>query len=592
MLQRREIWKRLKPEEQNFVISYLSESLGLKTEEHENFLFPDFEKNLLDARAMTGMTASVDRILKAVKLDEKICVYGDYDCDGVPGTALLRDFFEKINYHNTIYYIPHRHTEGYGLNNVAIQKLKDEGVSLIITIDLGTTNITEIDFANTLGIDVIVTDHHLPVENEDGQILPKAYAIINNKQNSCNYANKDLCGSSTVYKLVVELLRELREIHDNDKSNWSEFEKKSVKLPQVGYEKWLLDLVAIATIADMVPLTNENRTLAIYGLHVLGKTNRGGLQALFKNAKVDLKKINETDIAFSLAPRINSASRMAHPKIALSMFSQDLKEGIDAAHELEDLNSKRKSTTQSIVKKISKILDERIESSKDKKLPEIVVIGNSEWNAGVLGILAQKILEKYNVDVFVWGGEDEEGKKTFKGSCRSRGDIHLVKLMSAVKEKFLHFGGHELAGGFSVSFDHVHDLEKVLNENIVHAKIEHNETQNDSKNVLNLNLEKVDAQTLLALNLIGPFGVGNPKPVFNIQNVKDVRSEKFGKNKEHLKLKLKNDQTEIEAIKFFVEHEDEEKILENFRVGKVYFEIEPGFMSSKPRLKIVDSEMV
>jgi single-stranded-DNA-specific exonuclease len=274
------------------------------------------------------------------------------------------------------------------------------------------------------------------------------------------------------------------------------------------------------------------------------------------------------------------------------MFSQDLKEGIDAAHELEDLNSKRKSTTQSIIKKISKILDERIESSKDKKLPEIVVIGNSEWNAGVLGILAQKILEKYNVDVFVWGGEDEEGKKTFKGSCRSRGDIHLVKLMSAVKEKFLHFGGHELAGGFSVSFDHVHDLEKVLNENIVHAKIEHNETQNDSKNVLNLNLEKVDAQTLLALNLIGPFGVGNPKPVFNIQNVKDVRSEKFGKNKEHLKLKLKNDQTEIEAIKFFVEHEDEEKILENFRVGKVYFEIEPGFMSSKPRLKIVDSEMV
>lgn len=614
MQQRREAWKRLKTETQDFIINYLKSNLNLKESEFENFLFPEFEKTLLDPRAMQGMEKAVTRILKAITKNERICVYGDYDCDGVPGTALLRDVFQKINYANVLYYIPHRHTEGYGLNKEAIQKFKDENIGLIITIDLGTTNIEEVDFANLLGIDVIITDHHLPIENEDGQILPKSYAIINNKQSFCNYANKDLCGSGTIFKLACALITHLREINslkNFEDFSWKDFANRGIVIPQVGYEKWLLDLVAIATIADMVPLTYENRTLAIYGLFVLSKTSRPGLQTIFQNAKVNIKYVNETDIAFTLAPRINSASRMSHPKIALSMFSQNLTEGINAAHELEELNSNRKETTKNIMKKIYKTLDERIENSKDKTLPSVLVIGSGEWNAGVLGILASKILDKYNRTVFVWGGAEEKsveeidsGDQTknqqiiYKGSCRSVGDIHLVKLMTAVKDQFDHFGGHELAGGFSVSFDKVHELENHLNQNIHHAKINSEiKDEEESKNILKINIENIDSEILDGLNLIGPFGVGNPKPIFQIQNIVETKIERFGKSKEHIKIiligpKLKTSTPSIEAIKFFTDKSDEEKLVELLSDGKLLFEIEAGWMSKKPRLKIITPEMI
>lgn len=596
MTQRRELWNGLSDNARSFVLNYLKNTLKLDDSEIDNFLFPNFESTILNEQAMYGIKEGTERILSAILNGEKICVYGDYDCDGVPGTALVRDFFEKINYQNVIYYIPHRHTEGYGLNNDALQKLANDSVKLILTIDLGITNIKEIDFANTLGIDVIITDHHLPLEEQDGQILPKAFSIINNKQASCNYSNKDLCGSGTVYKLVCSLINELRNISTNDKTSWKKFESLGIKLPQTGYEKWLLDLVAIATIADMVPLTFENRTLAIYGLFVLSKTNRAGLQTLFQNAKVNLRQVNETDVAFTIAPRINSASRMAHPKIALSLFSQNLEEGINAAHELEDLNNERKETTKNIVKKIYKILDQRIESNQEKKLPEIVVIGDSEWNVGVLGILASKILEKYNVNVFVYGGSEEKnGKKIFKGSCRSRGDIHLVKLMSEVKDSFEHFGGHELAGGFSISFDKVHNLESELNSKIESARIPNLtlERKNEHKlNSIKIELHNISNEILLALNLIGPFGVGNPKPIFTVSKILETKVERFGKSREHLKMKLIgrnfNDRIiEVEAIKFFVEKNEEEKIIELHNKGELFFEIEAGWMSKNPRLKIV-----
>lgn len=575
---RRDVWKNLSGDTQQFVKDYLKTNLKLKESEFESFLFPDFEKSLLDGRGMFGMDKAVGRILNAIKKGELICIYGDYDCDGVPGTALLRDFFEKINYKNFVCYIPHRHTEGYGLNIPAIQKLSEQGVKLIITIDLGTTNVKEIDFANSLGIDNIVTDHHLPIEGEDGQILPKAYAILNNKQNSCNYANKDLCGSGTVFKLVVELMREMKTLN--------------------GQEKWLLDLVAIATIADMVPLTHENRTLAIYGLHVLTQTKRAGLHTIFKNAKTDIRKVTETDIGFTVAPRINSASRMATPMIALSMFSQNLKEGIDAAHELENLNKERKDTTKNIMKKIYKILDQRL--IDEKGLPEIVVIGESGWNVGVLGILASKILDKYNVNVFCWSASDvseyDSEKNIFKGSCRSRGDIHLVKLMTECKNSFVHFGGHELAGGFSVNFKNLHTLEKELNEKIEVARISNiiEQKKSDSKiNCININLENINADILAGLNLIGPFGVGNPRPVFQIKKVLESKIERFGKSGEHLKIRLigkdlTDRKVEREAIKFFVEKNEEENILEKFSNGDIFYEIEPGWMSNIPRLKIIN----
>jgi single-stranded-DNA-specific exonuclease len=635
---RREVWSRLSKETQDFVFDYLSNNLNVKDSEKENFLFPNFEKNLLDGKAMHDMDKAVLRLLLALKNQEKVAVYGDYDCDGIPGTALVRDFFEKIKYPRVVYYIPHRHTEGYGLNKKAIDILADQGVSLILTIDLGTTNIEEIDYANTLQIDTIVTDHHLPIESEDGQILPNAHAILNNKKSFCFYSNKDLCGTGTVYKFILEVLNTLRDIHSrgsrevkkiydiktdsclqNANLSWSDFEKVGLTIPKVGYEKWLLDLVAIATIADMMPLTYENRTLVIYGLHVLSKTNRAGLQTLFKNSKTDIKKVGEQDIAFAVAPRINSASRMAHPKIALSMFSQNLEEGINAAHELEDLNNERKETTKSVTKKIFKILDARIKNSGTKSLPEIVVIGSHDWNPGILGILATKILEKYGVSVFVWGGGDStsdlefsnitqpEDSQTltldttlqnlctfFRGSCRSRGDVHLVRLMTKIKEKFVHFGGHELAGGFSISFENIHTLEQELNNNIESARIENSaelKKLEQEKKVIEISLEKINTDLFEGLKLIGPFGVGNPKPVFKIKNIFETKNERFGKNLEHFKLRLfgkslSGERLEIEAIKYYVDEALEKRILLSLAERNLHFEIESGWNSNKPRLKI------
>jgi single-stranded-DNA-specific exonuclease len=272
---------------------------------------------------------------------------------------------------------------------------------------------------------------------------------------------------------------------------------------------------------------------------------------------------------------------------ALSMFSQNLEEGINAAHELEELNSNRKETTKNITKKIYKILDARITS--ENKLPEIVVVGATDWNPGILGILASKILEKYNVNVFVFG-QDESNPKQFKGSCRSKGDIHLVKLMSKVADSFLHFGGHELAGGFSIEFEKLHILEKILNENIEHGRIPNlveEKKENHKNNFIKINLHEVTSQLLDALGLIGPFGVGNPKPVFKISNIQQTVAERFGKSREHLKLRLTCDKIKIEAIKFFVEKEEEEKILELHKNDLLFFEIEPGWNSPTPRLKIV-----
>lgn len=571
MQKRRDLYNKLSEKHKKFIEDYLKNNLKLSKEKWEEFLFPEYEKHLQDYSKMKSIQKGVDRFISALENNEKICIYGDYDCDGVPGVALFRDFLEKINYNNVIYYIPHRHHEGYGLHTEAIKKLHDEKVKLIVTIDLGITNIKEIDFANTLNIDVIVTDHHLPIEDDNGQILPKAYAIINNKQAGCEYNFKELCGSGTVWKFISAII---------ENKNFQE----KYKL-QKGYEKWLLDMVGIATISDLVPLVGENRVLSIYGMHVLTQTKRAGLKKIFAKNNVDLSRINETDIAFTLAPRINAASRMAHPKVALKMLSTNLTESLEGAEELENLNKERKESVASIMKKVHKMMDERI---LNNTLHKILVVGDRDWGAGILGLIASQIVEKYNVNAFVYGGEEKE---IFKGSCRSNGEAHVVKLMTDAANLFTHFGGHEMSGGFAIELKNIFELEKTLNE--IYAKdkkahIEKKEERGD-ENILKIFLEEVDYKILNTLSLLAPFGVGNAIPSFRIENLKDIKSERFGKNKEHLKLILKAGEEKItirEAIKFFCDEKLENEIL-NINWGELKFQIEAGFRSNIPRLKIV-----
>lgn len=535
-----------------------------------DFLFPDFETTLHDPYLMKDMQKAVDRVVKAILSNEKICVYGDYDCDGVPGTALVRDFFEAISYKNIMYYIPDRHKEGYGLNLKAVDKLAQAGVKLLITIDLGTTNIKEVGYASSAGIDTIITDHHLPIQSEDGELLPKAYAIINNKQAACTYPDKNLCGSGTIWKLIHALI-----IYNDTHKLWT--------LGR-GVHKWLLDLVGIATIADMVPLVGENRTFAIYGLHVLQKTRREGLRTVLKNAKVELEKLSEDDVAFGIAPRVNAASRMDHPVHALNMFSQEVKLGLDSAHHLEILNQTRKENVASIMRKVHRLLDERL---LEGSLPKVVVVGDSEWTPGILGLVSSAITEKYSVTSFVWGkGDDEE---IFKGSCRSAGDVHLVKLMTEHTNLFHHFGGHEEAGGFAIHFNNVHTLEQKLNDNkILEKSVLEKVNKDNAQKIFEIDLEDVTSEFMAGLSLLGPFGVGNVKPVFKIKNIDRFETQRFGKKGEHLKINLMSRTSKREAIKFFVDAPEEQKLADAVR--ELTFTLEPGYRAGPPRLKIFQSD--
>lgn len=487
----------------------------------EEFLFPDYARDVRDPFGILNMEKSVERILAAMRAGEEIVIFGDYDCDGIPGSVILHDLFTKIGYDNFRNYIPHRHNEGYGLSVKAVEKFIEEGVQLIITVDCGITDVAAVEVANAAGIDVIITDHHLP-----GPILPPAFAIINSKQEGDTYHDNMLCGAGVAFKLTQGLL----------------LRGGFADIP-LGWEKWLLDMAGISTIADMVPLVKENRALAYFGLKVLRRSARPGLRALLSTAKVDQRFLTEEDVGFTIAPRINAASRMAEPIAAFHMLAAD-DEGKAIAHAraLEELNNSRKLVSKQMAREAHGMV------AAYKKLPEVIVVGKDGWSVGVAGIVAAQLVERYQKPAFVWCQDGD----AIKGSCRSDGTISVVELMRAVPDEiFSARGGHAQAGGFSVHADYITGLEKALNK--AHKKIE--------KNILPENLYEIDGylqlsdvsrETFLAISALAPFGEGNQKPVFAFRGVRAIDVQMFGKTKEHLKVLL-GDETgkNVEAIAWY-----------------------------------------
>ena len=495
----------------------------------ERFIAPDYKRDSYDPYLILNMERAVTRIMQAFREGEKIVIYGDYDCDGIPGSVILHDLFQKIGVVGFSNYIPHRHHEGYGLNKDAIAKFAKEGAGLIVTVDCGITDIAEVQMAQDLGIDVIVTDHHLPQA-----ILPPAYAIINSKQEGDTYPDNMLCGAGVAFKLAQAILTRGREngtISD---------------IPE-GWEKWLLDMAGLSTIADMVPLQNENRMLAYYGLKVLRKSPRPGLHALLREAKVDQRYLTEEDVGFTIGPRINAASRMDVPFRAFELLSTtDVPTANERARHLAGLNTERKSEVARMVKEAKKLLNKR-------ELSSVIVIGSPSWRVGVAGIVANQLAETYDRPAFVWG---KEGSHIVKGSCRSDGRVNIVELMIAVRDGvFIDKGGHEFSGGFSVTDDAIHFLESALVE--AHLKIpkkEKNAGSPDADAVLKL--EDVNEETFRAIDILAPFGVGNPKPLFRFEKVTIQKMEQFGKGREHLKFILKDESgSTANALGFFISPE-------------------------------------
>jgi single-stranded-DNA-specific exonuclease len=501
------------------LIEILLQNRGIKREDWDKFLNPSYEDGLSDPFLLKDMEKAVVRIFEAIEANEKIVIYSDYDSDGIPASVIMHDFFKKIGFENFSVYIPDRYDEGYGLYPKIIDSFIKDKVNLLITFDLGITAVSEVAQAEASGMDVIITDHHLPQAE-----IPRAYAVIDPKTES-DKSYKELCGAGIAFKLVQALVKKYGEY-------W--------KINN-GWEKWLLDMAGLATIADQVPLLEENRVLAFYGLKVLQKGRRPGLSELLKKASVDISKMNEEDVSFTLAPRINAASRMASPMLAFETLStSDIARAKYLADELSRINDDRKYLVANIMKEANKIL-------KKRELNEVIVLGNPKWKVGVLGIVASKIVEEYKKTVFVWGREGD----CLKGSCRSLGDVNLVDVMSSLPENSLiDFGGHKMAGGFSVSHQEIHFLEErilsVYKEKV--ERIEEKQTEAE----LTIDLLDVTEENYRAIEKLAPFGLANPRPKFLFKNIEVFSAKEFGKEKNHLELVFKNSRgRQIKAIAFF-----------------------------------------
>ncbi len=329
------------------ITDHLLQSRGIVSpQDKDAFLNPDYDKHVHNPFLMKDMDIAVSRIMQAIDNNEKIVIYGDFDADGIPASVVLHDFFKKISYTNFVNYIPHRHKEGFGFHIHVVEGLAEENLAngqkmLIITLDCGITDIETVKKANENNIDVIITDHHLPLET-----LPSAVAVLDPKRLDCSYPDKMLCGAGVAFKLVQALIL-------NDRNGQNKFNIKE------GWEKWLLDLVGIATLSDMVPLVNENRVFAKYGLLVLKKTPRLGLVKLFRSLKISTKDLVEEDITFLITPRINAASRMADPRDAFVLLSTDSpSEAEEMVKHLNSINDERKTIVAKTSKEIHKIIRE------------------------------------------------------------------------------------------------------------------------------------------------------------------------------------------------------------------------------------------
>ena len=512
----------------------------------EQFLNPSFDNHLHDPFLMTDMPKAARRLADAIVSGERIAVWSDYDCDGIPGAVILHDFLKKAgaNFEN---YIPHRHLEGYGVNVGGVEKLaqhqnsfgaglaKESGVTLIVTVDSGIADIEPIARAKELGVDVIVTDHHLP-----GEKLPGAFAVVNpNARESETYPFRGLCGSGVAWKLACAVLAVEPTLRE--------------KVPE-GWEKWLLDMVALATIADMVPLEGENRVLATYGLRVMRKSPRIGLQKLCRGMRVEQRAITEDDVGFMIAPRVNAASRMGDAREAFTLFTTTDEGEADAlAKKLEKANRQRKAEAGAITRAVHSRLSARGGSAsggKEGGVRSVIAMGDPEWRPALLGLVAGNIADEYERPVFLWG---REGNMSIKGSVRNGGVVHILDLMRAADNTFVEFGGHAAAGGFTVLDDAIFNLEDRLVAAYERIKTDDPLADDLSRHAdAEAIVEEVGAPFLTRLEAFAPFGINNPKPIFLLRNVAVREVVRFGKGEEHLKLKIDGANGHgLDAVTFF-----------------------------------------
>ncbi len=545
----------------NDLLEYLYKTRGLETEEDKkNFLKPDFKLHTHDPLLLSDMDRVLSRIHTAKEKGEIVGIYTDYDCDGIPGAVVLSDFLTKIGVIHHVY-IPDRHIDGYGLSPQGIDVLIEKGASVIVTIDLGITGFEGALSAKEKGIDLIITDHHLPHDT-----LPEAYATINPKKEGDLYPFKELCGTGVIFKVVQGYIQKYQNEH----------------MIEIGYEKWLLDMVGLATLSDMVPLVGENRVFAYFGLIVMRKTKRPGLLSLYAQAGIIKDTLAEEDVTHGVTPRLNAASRMGNAYLAYEVLkATDPALGLRLAKELEALNRQRKAHVALIMKEVHHLPRDIFEK-------KVIVLGNTKWRPGVLGLVATKVLELYQKPTFVWGGSDENESEVVKGSCRGVVGMSVVALMEKAKDTFAHYGGHTGAGGFSINKRNVHDLAQVLSLGLEDMVADTTVSQDTTaRNTFLLNEPQKEVYT--TLNQFAPFGMNNDKPIFKSEYAEIISFKLFGKTKEHLEVCFLMNGRSYKGIAFFTLDTSFTRPVVVGETCTVVYSLEMSyFIRPELRLKIID----
>ncbi|PKL72495.1 single-stranded-DNA-specific exonuclease RecJ [Candidatus Kuenenbacteria bacterium HGW-Kuenenbacteria-1] len=529
----------------NPIVLQLLFNRELKTQKQiDEFLYSDYSQDIHDPFLLPEMGKAVQRIFQAIKDQELIMVHGDYDADGICGSLLLIETLEKLGARTDIY-IPHREKEGYGLKEQAVDymmkqenkkmqntngsipmviKNKTSGNGLIITVDCGITNIDGIKYAQKNNIDVIITDHHLPCKN-----IPKAFAIIHPKTGN-EYPFKDLAGAGVAFKLAQALLRK---------------KEQESTLNFKGFEKWLLDLLVIATVADLVPMLGENKTLTKYGLIVLNKTKRIGLKKLIEISKLsEVSELNVFNVGFQIAPRINSLGRLKHANTSYQLLkTQDENEAKKIAEELDQTNQERQRLIEEAVLQVLNQLGKITDKQK------ILFVLNKNWPEGILGLIAGKICNKFNRPTMAMTYKINNNQQAeIVGSGRSN-NFNLKLALEKIENILTSFGGHKCACGFKFLENNLENFKKKL-EKIANKEI----SDQDLIPILNIDQEitlaEVNWELFNELKKFEPYGKENPQPKFLIKNLRIINLEKVGQNEQHLKLSATDEQVIIKMIGF------------------------------------------
>lgn len=488
-------------------------------EDVHGFLKPSLSA-LHDPFRMLGMRVAVERIRGALAKREQILVYGDYDVDGTTSVALMKTAIELLG-GVAGFHVPHRIQEGYGMRAEVVEHAARDNVRLLISVDTGIRENKIVDRARELGIDTIITDHHLPEEE-----IPQALAVLNPNQPDCRYPEKHLCGVGVAFKLIQALLSE---------SGWDDRRQEKILAS-------MLKIVAIGTIADMVPLVGENRVFARIGLDGLRRPATPGLKALLDVAGLrDKPKISAGDVGFRIAPRINAAGRMDHAKDVVTLLTtRDEREAADIAQRLDGLNSERQHTESDVTAKII----ERLGSLPEADAAPFIVVAGEGWHPGVIGIVASRIVERYYRPTLVLSIDPESGMAT--GSARSIAAFHMLECLNSVAEIFERFGGHKQAAGCTIQADRVAALRDALNEYAANTLSAEDFVPSLALDA-DLPFGEITDRTMGDIGQLQPHGLGNPKPVFSAPNVV-VRAQPKVIQERHLKLQVEHDDHTFNAI--------------------------------------------